>query len=193
MEDFYTLQGEGFHTGKAAYFLRIGGCDVGCYWCDAKETWNPDLRKPTDTMEIVNRVLQRKAQTVVITGGEPLMYNLDPLCAELKKKDIQIHLETSGSHPFSGIFDWITLSPKRKSPPLDAIYARANELKVIVFEDEDFLWAEENEKWVSGNCKLYLQPEWSRMPQMMQKIVDYILEKPHWNVSLQTHKFMHIP
>jgi 7-carboxy-7-deazaguanine synthase len=193
MEDFYTIQGEGFHTGKAAYFLRIGGCDVGCYWCDVKESWNPDLHPLTPVDVIVGKVLESKADTVVITGGEPLMYNLDILCAALHSRGLKIHLETSGSHPFSGNFDWICLSPKRKSPPLNDIYFRANELKVIVFENSDLEWAETNTGLIKTECKRYLQPEWSRMKNVMPIIVDYVMKNPSWEVSLQTHKFMHIP
>ena len=193
MEDFYTLQGEGFHTGRAAYFLRVGGCDVGCYWCDVKESWNPKLHPLTPVGDIIDRSLANPSRTVVLTGGEPLMYNLDPLCSGLKKAGISIHLETSGSHPLTGSFDWICLSPKRKSPPLPAVFSHANELKIIVFDDSDFAWAEENAGKVGANCKLYLQPEWSRMTEVMPGIIDYIMAHPKWNISLQTHKFMHIP
>lgn len=196
MEDFYTLQGEGFHTGKAAYFLRIGGCDVGCYWCDVKESWDPKLHPLTSVDEIVSRVKNAaggKVETVVITGGEPLMYNLDELCRKLKNKGYHIHLETSGSHPFRGDFDWVCLSPKRKSPPLVEIFGRADELKVIIFDETDFEWAEENAAKIKPGTKLFLQPEWSRMQQVMPSIVNYILNHPNWEVSLQTHKFMHIP
>jgi len=193
MEDFYTLQGEGYHTGKAAYFLRIGGCDVGCYWCDVKESWDPKLHPLTAVDEIIRRTLENPSRTVVITGGEPLMYNLDPLCNGLREKGNSIHLETSGSHPFSGEFDWICLSPKKKSPPLDNIFTLANELKVIVFDETDFAWAEENAVKVNSNCQLFLQPEWSRMKAVMPLIIQYIMDNPKWKVSLQTHKYMHIP
>jgi len=193
MEDFYTIQGEGFHTGKAAYFLRIGGCDVGCYWCDVKESWNPSLHPLTETEEIVNRVLGNPAATVVVTGGEPLMYKLDYLCDSLKNNGLQVHLETSGSHPFSGSFDWVCLSPKRKSPPKKELYSMANELKVIVFDDTDFGWAEENALLVNPGCYLCLQPEWSRMETVLPDIIEYVLRNPRWHISLQAHKFMHIP
>jgi 7-carboxy-7-deazaguanine synthase len=193
MEDFYTIQGEGYHTGKAAYFLRIGGCDVGCYWCDVKESWNPAIHPLTGCPEIVSRVLKSGATTVVITGGEPLMYNLEILCNLLHSHGLTIHLETSGSHPFSGSFDWICLSPKKKSPPLPDIYEMAGELKVIVFDETDLAWAEENASQVSPGCYLCLQPEWSRSKQIMPAIINYILKNPAWHVSLQTHKFMHIP
>jgi len=193
MEDFYTIQGEGYHTGKAAYFLRIGGCDVGCYWCDVKESWNPKLHPATDVEEIVNRTLANPSKTVVVTGGEPLMYNLDTLCGRLHNFGQSVHLETSGSHPFTGEFDWICLSPKKKSPPLPEIFRVANELKVIVFDETDFEWAEENAAKVADDCFLCLQPEWSRSVLMMPLIVDYVQQHPRWNVSLQTHKYMHIP
>lgn len=193
MEDFYTIQGEGYHTGKAAYFLRIGGCDVGCYWCDVKESWNPKLHPATDVEEIVKRTLSNPSKTVVVTGGEPLMYNLDKLCSLLQGHGQSVHLETSGSHPLTGKFDWICLSPKRKSPPLPEILPVANELKVIIFDETDFDWAEENASKVNRDCFLCLQPEWSRSSVMMPLIVDYVQQHPRWNVSLQTHKYMHIP
>jgi len=193
MEDFYTLQGEGAHTGKAAYFLRVGGCDVGCYWCDVKESWNPKLHPLTSVDEIVRRTLDHPAKTVVLTGGEPLMYNLEPLCSGLRKQGMAIHLETSGSHPFSGSFDWICLSPKKKSPPLEGIYRKANELKVIVFDETDYEWAEENAGMVKHECELFLQPEWSRMKEVMPGIIGYVMQHPRWKVSLQTHKYLHIP
>ncbi|NVO19304.1 MAG: 7-carboxy-7-deazaguanine synthase QueE [Bacteroidetes bacterium] len=193
MEDFYTLQGEGAHTGKAAYFLRVGGCDVGCYWCDVKESWDPKLHPLTAIENIVNRTLEHSAKTVVLTGGEPLIYNLDPLCKGLKEKGMSIHLETSGSHPFSGQFDWICLSPKKKSPPIREIYPKANELKVIIFDESDYAWAEENASLVSPDCILFLQPEWSRMKQVTPGIIDYVMQHPRWKVSLQTHKYLHIP
>ncbi len=193
MEDFYTLQGEGFHTGRAAYFLRVGGCDVGCYWCDVKESWNPKLHPLTTVGDIISRTLHNPSKTVVLTGGEPLMYNLVPLCTGLKKEGITIHLETSGSHPLTGTFDWICLSPKKKSPPLPGIFKSAQELKVIVFDESDYEWAEENARLVGSDCNLYLQPEWSRMKEVMPGIIDYVMLHPRWNISLQTHKFMHIP
>lgn len=193
MEDFYTIQGEGYHTGKAAYFLRIGGCDVGCYWCDVKESWNPQLHPAIEVKDIVGRTLSNPSRTVVVTGGEPLMYDLGELCRLLHDHNQSVHLETSGSHPLSGKFDWICLSPKRKSPPLPEIFPVANELKVIVFDETDFEWAEENAARVGNECYLCLQPEWSRRAVMMPQIVDYIQRFPRWNISLQTHKYMHIP
>jgi 7-carboxy-7-deazaguanine synthase len=193
MEDFYTLQGEGYHTGKAAYFLRVGGCDVGCYWCDVKESWNPKLHPLTPVEEIIRRSLENPSKTVVLTGGEPLMYKLEKLCSGLNEKGISVHLETSGSHPFSGSFDWICLSPKKKSPPRKEIFQRANELKVIVFDDSDYEWAEENANKVKTDCELFLQPEWSRMKEVIPGMIDYVMQHPRWKISLQTHKYLHIP
>lgn len=193
VEDFYTIQGEGFHTGKPAYFIRLGGCDVGCKWCDAKYTWNPKLFPPTDIETVVRRAVECSAKSIVITGGEPLLYPLDPLTKRLKEEGLQIFLETSGSHPFSGTFDWVCLSPKRKQPPLPQAFDKANELKVIIETAEDFEWAEQNAERVSDKCLLYLQPEWSRSEVMMESIVEYAKSHPKWSISIQSHKFMHIP
>ena len=193
MEDFYTLQGEGFHTGRPAYFTRIGGCDVGCSWCDVKESWNAKLWPLTDTDEIVKRINSCVAKSVVVTGGEPLMYSLDYLCDELKKCNIKTFLETSGSHPLSGNWNWICLSPKKYKPPLNEIYTKANELKVIIQSKGDFDWAEKNAERVGSNCVLYLQPEWSKRTDIMEPIIDYAMKNPKWQVSLQSHKYMGIP
>lgn len=193
VEDFYTIQGEGYHAGKPAYFIRLGGCDVGCRWCDAKYTWNPRLYPPTPIDTIVARAASYPAQAIVLTGGEPLMYPLDPLTDALHDAGLEIFLETSGSHPFSGRFDWVCLSPKRQQPPLKEAYRRASELKVIIESEEDFAWAEQNAREVSKHCRLYLQPEWSRAEQMMPAIVEYAKAHPRWNISIQTHKYMHIP
>ena len=193
VEDFYTLQGEGFHTGKPAYFIRLGGCDVGCAWCDAKYTWNPRLYPPIDVGVIVERAAACAAQAIVITGGEPLLYPLEPLTRELTARGLQIFLETSGSHPFSGRFDWVCLSPKRKQPPLPEAFAWADELKVIIESDADFEWAEQNAARVGRGCLLYLQPEWSVAERMMPAIVEYAKSHPAWSVSIQTHKYMRIP
>lgn len=193
VEDFYTIQGEGFHTGKPAYFIRLGGCDVGCKWCDAKYTWNPKLFPPTDIETVVRRAVECSAKSIVITGGEPLLYPLDPLTKRLKEEGLQIFLETSGSHPFSGTFDWVCLSPKRKQPPLSQAFDKADELKVIIETAEDFEWAEQNAERVSDKCLLYLQPEWSRSEVMMESIVEYAKSHPKWSISIQSHKFMHIP
>lgn len=193
MEDFYTLQGEGFQTGKASYFLRIGGCDVGCSWCDVKESWNASLWPLTETNEIVKRVLDCPAKSVVITGGEPLMYNLDYLCAELKKNGFQIFLETSGSHPLTGKWDWICLSPKKFSPPLPEIYTKADEYKVIIQSKGDFEWAEKNTGRLRSDCMLFLQPEWSVRDIIMESVIEYVKANPKWRISLQSHKYMRIP
>ncbi len=193
MEEFYTIQGEGFHSGKAAYFTRIGGCDVGCHWCDVKESWDASLHPLTAIEAIVENAKQHPAKTIVITGGEPLMYNLNPFTALLNENGFQIHIETSGAYPFSGNIDWICLSPKKTMAPKPEILPIANELKVIVFNNNDFEWAEKFAEQVSPDCQLYLQPEWSRREKIMPLIVDYVMANPKWNVSLQSHKYMNIP
>lgn len=193
VEDFYTIQGEGFHSGKPAYFIRLGGCDVGCSWCDAKYTWNPLSHPLVATDEIVERAASFEAQAIVITGGEPLLYPLDYLTQRLHAHGLEIFLETSGSHPLSGEFDWICLSPKRKQPPLAEAFAAASELKVIIETEEDLRWAEECAAKVGERCMLFMQPEWSRSEQMTPTIVEYVKAHPQWNISIQIHKFMHIP
>ncbi|MBI5219547.1 MAG: 7-carboxy-7-deazaguanine synthase QueE [Bacteroidia bacterium] len=192
-EEFYSLQGEGYNTGKAAYFIRIGGCDICCSWCDSKITWNSGLQSLTDIKDIIDKARAVPAKAVVVTGGEPLMYNLDPLCEGLKKHSIKTFIETSGSHPISGTWDWICLSPKKQTPPLNSIYSMAHELKVVIFDEDDFDRAEENSRLVNKKCKLYLQPEWSRYRQNILVIVEYIKAHPYWSISLQAHKFMRIP
>lgn len=193
VEDFYTIQGEGFHSGKPAYFIRLGGCDVGCSWCDAKYTWNPLSHPLVPTDEIVERAASFEAQAIVITGGEPLLYPLDYLTERLHAHGLEIFLETSGSHPLSGEFDWICLSPKRKQPPLAEAFAAASELKVIIENEDDLHWAEECAAKVGERCMLFMQPEWSRSEQMTPTIVEYVKAHPKWNISIQIHKFMHIP
>lgn len=193
MEEFYTIQGEGFHSGKAAYFIRLGGCDVGCHWCDVKESWNAELHPLTNVDTIVENASKYAAKTVVVTGGEPLLYNLDLLTAKLQAAGIKTFIETSGAYPLSGTWDWICLSPKKFKAPLAAISPLAGELKVIVFNKSDFEWAEQHAQMVSANCKLYLQPEWSKAEQMTPEIIEYVKINPKWEVSLQTHKFMNIP
>lgn len=193
MEEFYTIQGEGFNTGKAAYFIRLGGCDVGCHWCDVKESWDPNLHPLTPTHSIIQNASQYPAKSVVITGGEPLTYNLDRLCTGLKSLGIKIFLETSGAYTLSGSWDWICVSPKKFKAPLPELLIKANELKIIVFNDSDFEWAEKYAREVQPFCKLYLQPEWSRSEKMIPKIVDYVMNHPKWEISLQTHKYLHIP
>lgn len=193
MEVFSSIQGEGFHTGKAAWFIRIGGCDVGCHWCDVKESWDASLHPLTPVNEVTATVGAGPIRSVVITGGEPLLYNLDKLCRELKLLDTVIHLETSGIGGLSGQFDWICLSPKASQPPRQDVLMMADELKVIIHDESDFEWAEENAARVKAGCKLFLQPEWSQHTMVMPKIVDYVMAHPRWMVSLQTHKFMNIP
>lgn len=193
VEDFYTIQGEGYHTGKPAYFIRLGGCDVGCRWCDAKNTWNPALYPPTDIARIVRRATSCAARAIVITGGEPLLYPLWPLTSALSERGLKIFLETSGSHPFSGTFDWVCLSPKRRQPPLAEAFERANELKVIVEKEEDLQWAEQNAARVNDACMLFLQPEWSVSERITPVLVEYVKAHPRWNISIQTHKYMRIP
>lgn len=193
MEEFYSIQGEGYNTGQAAYFIRIGGCDVGCHWCDVKESWNAKLHPLTPIDEIIARVASFPAKAVVMTGGEPGLYNLNKICEGLAEKDISIFLETSGAYELNGQFDWICLSPKRKTQPHPSVYTKADELKVIINEMEDFDWAREQEQKVNPDCILYLQPEWSVFDKMMPVIVDFILENPQWQISLQSHKYMRIP
>lgn len=193
VEDFYTIQGEGFHAGKPAYFIRLGGCDVGCAWCDAKYAWNPKLYPPVPIETVVGRAASCAAQAIVITGGEPLLYPLAPLTAALRARGLEIFLETSGSHPFSGEFDWVCLSPKMKQPPLEEAFGRADELKVIIQSESDFEWAERNAARVGEKCLLYLQPEWSVSQRITPAIVEYVKAHPEWNISVQVHKFMNIP
>ncbi len=193
MEEFYSIQGEGYNTGQAAYFIRIGGCDVGCHWCDVKESWNAKLHPLTETAGIVERAASYPAKAVVLTGGEPGMYALDVLCKGLIDEGVSIFLETSGAYELSGTFDWICLSPKKKQPPVDSAYTKADELKVIISEESDLEWAAMQEVKVQPDCILYLQPEWSVIDKMMPLIVDYILENPQWQISLQSHKYMRIP
>jgi organic radical activating enzyme len=193
MEEFYTIQGEGFHTGKAAYFIRVGGCDVGCHWCDVKESWDEKIHPLTHVDEIVNNALKHPARTVVVTGGEPSIYPMDYLTEQLKEKGFQTHIETSGAYPLTGKWDWICLSPKKTMPPLEEIYDRANELKVIIHNKHDLIWAEQQASKINRDIELYLQPEWSKIKEMMPLIVNYVMEHPKWNISLQTHKYMNIP
>ena len=192
MEAFYTIQGEGFHKGTAAYFIRIGGCDVGCHWCDVKESWNADLHPPTAIGEIIETAVEY-SKTIVVTGGEPLTWDMGPLTQLLKKQGCQIHIETSGAYKLTGTWDWICLSPKKIKLPTSEIYEVANELKVIVFNVHDLKFAEEQADKVNENCILYLQPEWSKRDKMIPLIVDYVMKNPRWKVSLQTHKYLNIP
>lgn len=192
MEEFYTIQGEGFHTGTAAYFVRVGGCDVGCHWCDVKESWNADLHPPTSVDSIVASAAAN-AKTIVVTGGEPLTWNMDPLTYALKAAGLKVHIETSGAYPLSGQWDWICLSPKKTKLPTDTVYDNAHELKVIIHNRHDFIFAEEQALKVNENAILFLQPEWSKRDEMTPLIVDYVMSNPKWRVSLQTHKYLNIP
>ncbi len=192
MEEFYTIQGEGFHTGTAAYFIRVGGCDVGCHWCDVKESWNADLHPPTHIDAMV-ATATAQANTVVITGGEPLMWNMAPLTQKLKEKGMKVHIETSGAYQLSGVWDWICLSPKKNKLPTKSVYEKADELKVIIFNKHDFIFAEEQAAHTNPNAILFLQPEWSKRDEMTPLIVDYVMNNPKWRISLQTHKFLNIP
>ena len=193
MEAFYTIQGEGFHSGKAAYFIRVGGCDVGCHWCDVKESWDAKLHPLTPTADIINNASQFPAKAVVVTGGEPSLYELSFLTSGLKKLGIETFIETSGAYPLTGQWDWICLSPKKNAAPLAENLKRANELKVIVHNKDDFKWAENNALGVGPDCILFLQPEWSKRNEIMPLIVTYVMEHPRWHVSLQTHKYLGIP
>ncbi|NBL65482.1 4Fe-4S cluster-binding domain-containing protein [Flavobacterium sp. NST-5] len=192
MEEFYTIQGEGYHTGTAAYFIRVGGCDVGCHWCDVKESWNAALHPPTAIENIVKNA-STYADTVVVTGGEPLTWNMLPLTQKLKEADIKVHIETSGAYELSGIWDWITLSPKKTKLPTESVYKNAHELKVIIHNKHDFLFAEEQAEKVNDNAILFLQPEWSKKDSMTPLIVNYVMQNPKWRISLQTHKYLNIP
>ena len=191
MESFYTIQGEGYHKGSAAYFIRIGGCDIGCHWCDIKESWDVEKFPLVNVKSIVDKV-KKNSNKVVITGGEPLIYNMNPLTKKLKQLNISTHLETSGAYELTGDWDWICLSPKKNKLPLNNIYSIANELKIIIYNKNDFLFAENLAKNTNPDCKLYLQPEWSKREKVMPLIVNYVLKNSHWKVSLQTHKYLNI-
>jgi 7-carboxy-7-deazaguanine synthase len=193
MEHFYTLQGEGFHQGKAAYFIRLAGCDVGCVWCDVKESWDRTMHPDREISNLVSIVKSTPAEIVVITGGEPLMHDLSELTAELKAAGLTTHMETSGSSPLSGTWDWITLSPKKFKAPLQEVVENASELKIVVFNKSDFAWAEKWQSQVSTVCKLYLQPEWSKASEITPLIIEYIKAHPEWQLSLQIHKYINVP
>lgn len=193
MEAFYTIQGEGANTGKPAFFIRVGGCDVGCHWCDVKESWNPDVHPLKFVSEVVEEALNYPAKSVVVTGGEPTTYNLSTLTQLLIENNFKIFLETSGSYPLTGEWHWICLSPKKTQPPLASYYTKADELKVIIYNKDDFKWAEKHAGKVHPNCRLFLQPEWSKKEEMIPLIIDYVQRNPKWNISLQTHKYLNIP
>ena len=193
MEEFYTLQGEGYNMGKASYFVRIGGCDVGCSWCDSKESWDHKLFPPVNIEGIIENIKENKADTIVVTGGEPSLYPLDHFTSRLHEEGIVTMIETSGAHQLSGKWDWICLSPKKYSPPKGDIYNRANELKVIIKTEADLRWAEANAELVSESALLFLQPEWSVAESIMPILTNYIMKNPNWRMSLQSHKYMGIP
>lgn len=192
MEQFYSIQGEGFFQGHASVFIRLGGCDVGCVWCDVKDSWEADVHKKIPVEEIVATSNQFPSDLVVITGGEPLMHNLESLTSQLKSIGKKLNLETSGTHPITGEWNWICFSPKKFKEPLTEIYKVANELKVIVFNQSDFEFAEKHSRLVSNDCKLYLQPEWSNAEKMTPLIIDFVKRNPQWEISLQIHKYMNI-
>jgi len=193
MEHFYTLQGEGFHQGKAAYFIRLGGCDVGCVWCDVKNSWDAQKHPRLNVESLKLKVKETPAEIVVITGGEPLMHDLSELTKELQAAGLKTNIETSGAHPLSGSWDWICLSPKKFKAPLPGIIPLANELKIVVFNKSDFDWAEKYAGLVSPLCKLFLQPEWDKAAEITPLIIDYIKAHPQWELSLQIHKYINVP
>mgnify|MGYP003595479285 FL=1 len=193
MEHFYTIQGEGYHQGSAAYFIRLGGCDVGCVWCDVKDSWDANKHPLYNTNALVAEVKKTPAKIVVITGGEPLMHNLKELTHQLQANGLKTHIETSGSHPISGSWDWICLSPKKFKAPLPEIMPLAHELKIIVYNKSDFDWAEKYAALVSTQCRLFLQPEWEKAGEMSPLIIEYIKAHPQWELSLQVHKYINVP
>jgi 7-carboxy-7-deazaguanine synthase len=193
MEHFYTLQGEGFHQGRAAYFIRLGGCDVGCVWCDVKESWDAGKHPLWKIEDLILNIERTPSKVVVITGGEPLMHNLGELTSSLQSAGFKTHIETSGAYPLSGHWDWICLSPKKFKAPLPEILSLAHELKVVVYNRSDFDWAEKYATLVSPHCKLYLQPEWDKAAEMTPLIIDYIKNHPEWELSLQIHKYINVP
>ena len=192
MEAFYTIQGEGFHKGTASYFIRTGGCDVGCHWCDVKESWNENSHPIISVEEIVKKSVEF-SECVVVTGGEPLMWNMDPLTKALKKLGKKTHIETSGAYPLTGVWDWVCLSPKKAKLPIEDAYNHAQELKIIIYNNHDFKFAEQEAKKVNKNAILYLQPEWGKREEMMSLMVDFVKKNPKWKISLQTHKYLNIP
>lgn len=193
MESFYTLQGEGFHQGRAAYFIRLGGCDVGCVWCDVKESWDADKHPRLSVEQLVAAAAEHPGRLVVITGGEPLMHDCTELTRALHEAGFATHIETSGSSPLSGEWDWICLSPKKFKAPLPEIVPRAHELKIVIYNKTDFAWAEQWAAQTSPDCRLFLQPEWSRSAVVTPLIIDYIKARPRWEFSLQMHKYIHVP
>ncbi len=192
MEEFYSIQGEGFNSGKAAYFVRLAGCDVQCFWCDVKDSWGIEEDQFISVENILKSIQEAGAKFVVITGGEPAMHDLSLLCQVLKENGIEIAIETSGNQDLRGDFDWICLSPKKFSLPVDSVYKQANELKIIVYNNHDLIWADELAQKVNADCKLFLQPEWSNEKEILPLIINKVKEDQKWNISLQTHKYMNI-
>lgn len=193
MEHFYTLQGEGAHSGVAAYFIRLGGCDVGCVWCDVKDSWDAAKHPKMHVDDIAAAASKHPARVAVVTGGEPAMYDLTALCEALHRQGFKVHIETSGAYPLSGELDWVTVSPKKFKPPVQEALNKADELKVVIFHKSDFDWAEQHAANVPDSCKLYLQPEWGKKDNITPLVIDYILAHPQWELSLQTHKYINIP
>lgn len=193
MEDFYTIQGEGFHQGRAAYFIRLGGCEVRCVWCDVKDSWDVNAHPKIAVDVIADKAKASGTEICVITGGEPSMHNLQALTDVLKDKGLRTHIETSGAYPITGTWDWICFSPKKFKPPHASVAAQAHELKVVVFHKSDFAWAEDFAKQVGPECKLYLQPEWSKENDILPQLIEYVKKNPQWQISLQVHKYMNIP
>ena len=193
MEDFYTIQGEGAFQGTAAYFIRLGGCDVGCVWCDVKESWDVTKHPVVSVSEMVTRAQSSSCQLVVVTGGEPAHYNLTELTNQLQMAGLRAHIETSGAYDITGKWDWVCLSPKKFKPPVDGSFALADELKIVIYNKSDFDWAERHASRVNDECKLYLQPEWSKEKEMLPLIIQYVKSNPRWKISLQVHKYMNIP
>jgi len=193
MEAFYTIQGEGFHQGRAAYFIRLGGCDVGCVWCDVKESWEAANHPQKSIASIVSEARQYPGRVAVVTGGEPLMHDCTALTAALHKASFNTHIETSGAYPLSGNWDWICLSPKKFKAPASSMIPFANELKIVIYNESDFEWAEKYAALVSPSCKLYMQPEWSKSATVTPLIIDYIKNHPEWEFSLQLHKYIQVP
>jgi len=193
MEQFLTIQGEGYHSGRSAYFIRTGGCDVGCVWCDVKESWNANDHPVIPVNQLVSSAVETNTDFVVITGGEPAMYSLDHITSELNAQNIETAIETSGVYELTGNWHWICFSPKKFKKPVESIYQKANELKVIVFNAHDLSWAEEHASKLNEDCKLYLQPEWGKQEEVMPLIINYVKQNPKWRISLQTHKYLNIP
>ena len=192
LETFLSIQGEGYYAGQSTYFIRTQGCDIGCHWCDEPGSWEIDQRNTKSALELLESLEKIKTNTIVFTGGEPLMHNLDNVCDVMRNAGYKLHLETSGAYPLSGKWDWITLSPKKVRPPLTDIYKIASELKIVIYNKHDLLWALEQSKIVSDNCLLYLQPEWSRLKEIQPYILDFISKNTQWNLSLQMHKYLNI-